>query len=278
MDKIVGDLVFPEGPLWWDGGLLFVETYAHRLSRWDGRRRATVWHEAGCGACAVERGPEGSLLVVCFESHALVRLTPEGKLLDKRATGDDGHPLTGANDLVSDGRGGHYITASGAWNAAAPPAGAVFHLRADGRLQRVAQGMHFTNGIAVLADRRTLVVAETLARRITAFAIQDDGSLGPARIFCRLDDLEALPLGADPLSGPDGMELHASGELWICDYGTGRVFVVDDKARLKRAIRVPGLGVTNLAFGPDGRDAYLTVVEEMAGPKYAGAIWRVDAS
>ena len=32
-----------------------------------------------------------------------------------------------------------------------------------------------------------------------------------------------------------------------------------------------------LAFGPDGRDAYLTVVEQPNDPPFTGAIWRVDA-
>ncbi len=277
MDKVVDGLIFPEGPLWWDGGLLFVEVYGHRVSRWDGKRRTTLWHEPGCGACAVERGPEGSLLVACFEGHFLARLTREGRLIEKRSVGDDGHPLTGANDLVPDGRGGVYVTASGVWDVAAPPAGAVFHLAPDGRLARVAAGLHFTNGIALIDGGRTLLVAETLGRRVTAFVVKDDGSLAGPRLFCRLDDFGALPAGADPYAGPDGLELHPSGDVWICEYGAGRVHVVDGKGRLRRTFAVPGIGVTNVAFDPQGRNAYLTVVDEPTTHPFPGAIWRVDA-
>jgi sugar lactone lactonase YvrE len=92
-----------------------------------------------------------------------------------------------------------------------------------------------------------------------------------------MDDLGALPTGADPYAGPDGMEPHPSGDLWICEYGAGRVHVVDGAGRLRRTIVTPALGVTNVAFDPTGRHAYLTVVEEPTRDPYPGAIWRVDA-
>ncbi len=277
MEKYVDGLVFPEGPLWHDGALLFVEVYAHRLSRWDGRARTTIWHEPGSGPCAVERGPDGTFLVPCFEAGFLARLAPDGRLIERRHYGDDGHPLTGANDLVMDGRGGGYITASGRWDVAAPPEGAVFHLAPDGRLRRVAAGLAFTNGIALLDGGRTLVVAETLARRLTAFTVGEDGALAEPRLFCRLDDFGPLPPGADAYAGPDGLELDRFGRLWVCEYGAGRVHVVDGQGRLVRTLAVPAIGVTNVAFDPDG-NAYISAAEDPSREPFLGAIWRVPAS
>ncbi|MGH6720031.1 MAG: SMP-30/gluconolactonase/LRE family protein [Alphaproteobacteria bacterium] len=277
MDKLVDGLVFPEGPLWHDGSLLFVEVYAHRLSRWDGRARTTLWHDPGCGACAVGRAPDGTLLVPCFDGGFLARLTPDGRLLGRRHHGDDGHPLTGANDLVLDGHGGAYVTASGRWDVAAPPEGAVFHLAPDGRLRRVAAGLAFTNGIALIDGGRTLVVAETLARRLTRFTVARDGSLAEPRPFCRLDDFGPRPPDADPYAGPDGLELDPFGRLWVCEYGAGRVHVVDGRGRLLRTHTVPAIGVTNVAFDPDG-NAYITATEDPWHDPYPGAIWRVPAA
>lgn len=276
MDKIVDGLVFPEGPLWHDGGLLYVEVYADRVGRWDGKARRTLWHEPGCGACAVERAADGTLLVPCYEGNFLARLATDGRLVERRAKGDDGHALTGANDVVMDGKGGAYITASGRWDVAAPPEGAVFHLAPDGRLVRVASGLHFANGIALLDQGLALLVAETLARRVTAFAVAPDGTLGRPRPFCRLDDFGPLPADADRYAGPDGMELHPSGTLWICEFGAGRVHVVDGAGRHVRTIATPFHGVTNVAFGPAG-EAYLTVVEQPWKEPFTGAIWRVEA-
>ena len=274
MDKLVDGLVFPEGPLWDNGDLLFVEVYAHRLSRWDGEV-TTVWHDPGCGACAVARGPDGTLLVPCFDGSFLASLAADGRLIERRRHGDDGQPLTGANDLVADGRGGFFVTASGRWDVAASPEGAVFHLAADGRLRRVASGLMFTNGIALIDDS-TLVVAETLGRQLTAFTIERDGALTEPRVFCRLDDFGPPPAGADPYAGPDGLELDPSGRLWICEYGAGRVHIVDGRGRLVRTLTVPAIGVTNVGFDPDG-NAYITAAENPWHDPFPGAIWRVPA-
>jgi sugar lactone lactonase YvrE len=277
MDRVVDGLVFPEGPLWHGGRLYYVEVYGHRVGFWDGTAATVFWHRPGSGPCAIERAADGAFLVPCFDAGALARLAPDGTLTAWRTHGDDGHPLTGANDLVMDDRGGAWVTASGRWDVNAPPEGAVFRLGADGRLNRVVAGLHFSNGIALVDGGRTLVVAETLARRLTAYPIREDGTLGPGRVYLNLDDLGPLPEGADASAGPDGLERHPSGDLWVCDYGAGRVHVLDAAGRAKRTIVTPTPFVTNVAFGPDGRHAYLTVVDQPTEAPFRGAVWRVEA-
>lgn len=268
--------MFPEGPFWHDGRNYYVEVYGHRVGCWDGTPAAPVWHHPGSGPCAIERAADGGFLVPCFDAGALARLAPDGSLTAWRTHGDDGHPLTGANDVVMDGQGGAWITASGRWDVNAPPEGAVFRLGADGRLTRVVAGLHFSNGIALVDEGRTLVVAETLARRLTAFAIHDDGTLGLGRVYLNLDDQGPLPDGADATAGPDGLERHPSGDLWVCDYGAGRVHVLDATGRAKRTIGTSALYVTNVAFGRDGRHAYLKVVDQPTEAPFRGGIWRVE--
>lgn len=52
-----------------------------------------------------------------------------------------------------------------------------------GQVTTAATGMWFANGMALIEDGRTLVVAETRAvpPRLTAFPIAPDGSLGASR-------------------------------------------------------------------------------------------------
>jgi sugar lactone lactonase YvrE len=45
----------------------------------------------------------------------------------------------------------------------------------DGRARVVADGLHFPNGMAITPDGRTMIVAETMGHRLTAYDVQADG-------------------------------------------------------------------------------------------------------
>jgi sugar lactone lactonase YvrE len=67
----------------------------------------------------------------------------------------------------------------------------------------VAEHLDFPNGMVITPDRTTLIVAESIGRRLTAYTIGADGSLSNRRIF------------ADGLDGPpDGICLDAEGGVW----------------------------------------------------------------
>jgi sugar lactone lactonase YvrE len=67
----------------------------------------------------------------------------------------------------------------------------------------VARDLDFPNGMAITPDHRTLIVAESIGRRLTAFSIGVDGALSDRRVF------------ADGLDGPpDGICLDAEGGVW----------------------------------------------------------------
>ncbi len=60
------------------------------------------------------------------------------------------------------------------------------------------------NGSVVDPDGKTLIVAETHAGLLTAFTIQDDGSLSDRRLFADTNPARA-----------DGICLDAEGAIWI---------------------------------------------------------------
>ena len=66
--------------------------------------------------------------------------------------------------------------------------------------------MHFPNGSVITPDGRTLIVAETLALRLTAFDIAADGTLSNRRVWA--------PVG---MRAPDGICLDADGHVWIAN-------------------------------------------------------------
>lgn len=87
----------------------------------------------------------------------------------------------------------------------------------DGRARIVAKDLSFPNGIVITPDGKTLIVAETMGHRLTAFDVQADGSLANRRVYAQLPEDVS----------PDGIALDAEGAVWLANpegkYGVLRV-------------------------------------------------------
>ena len=66
--------------------------------------------------------------------------------------------------------------------------------------------MAFPNGPVITPDGATLIVAETMAMRLSAFDISSDGTLSNRRVFAQLELVPA-----------DGICLDANGEVWVAN-------------------------------------------------------------
>ena len=84
--------------------------------------------------------------------------------------------------------------------------GSIALVTPDGTARQVATGVAFPNGMAVTPDGTTLILAESYAKRLTAFGIADDGSLSPGRVWA--------DLGNGVL---DGICIDAEGAVWYGD-------------------------------------------------------------
>jgi sugar lactone lactonase YvrE len=221
-ETLVDGLKFPEGPLWRDGRLLFSDFHTfqvHSLGL-DGSL------ETVCEVPAQPSGlgflPDGRLLVVSMRDRRVLRLDDDG--LSELA---DLTPLTGGpcNDMFVDVRGRAWVGEFGYDYGADPVTAAIVRVDPDGTAVRAADGLHFPNGCLVTPDGRTLVVAETLGRRLTAFDIADDGSLSGRRIWAAFAPEPAPTFShmvADGFTAPDGICLDAEGAIWVADI-VGRV-------------------------------------------------------
>jgi sugar lactone lactonase YvrE len=84
----------------------------------------------------------------------------------------------GWNEIVVDGRGNAYINGGCFGSAGGEKAGGVIVLvSADGRVREVADGIAFPNGMALGADGRDLIIAESHGKKLTAFGISSEGGL-----------------------------------------------------------------------------------------------------
>jgi sugar lactone lactonase YvrE len=269
------DAHYPEGPLWRDGKLFYVEYALSNVKTWDGKRTTVYWHKDGCGANALIPFND-HLLVACYDANTLAELDAGGKEVRTIAADSSGKPFIGPNDFTSDGHGGIYFSASGVYDVKAPISGAVLHMTADGKaITEVANTIHYSNGLTLARDQQHLLVAEMLAGRILSFPVGADGKLGARTVWARLQDLAPPTPNEDAYNGPDGIKIGPDGNYYIAQNGSGRVLVVNEDRKLVRTIDVPTPYVTNIAFGPQGTGTvFVTGAFEQWKPPYPGAVYR----
>ena len=269
------DAHYPEGPIWRDGKLLYVEYSTGNIKRWDGTRSTVYWHRDACGASGLI-GFKGHLLVACYDDNSVVELDAAGRQVRVIRRDDRGKSFAGPNDFAADGHGGVYFSASGVYDLEAPISGAVLHIAAGGgSVTEVANTIHYSNGLTLARDGRHLLVAEMLAGRILSFSVESDGKLGARTVWARLEDLAPSTSSEDAYNGPDGLKLGPDGNYYIAQNGSGRVLVVSDDKKLIRSIEVPTPFVTNMAFGPAGSGiVFITGVFDQWKAPYAGAVYR----
>ena len=267
--------VYPEGPLWKDGKLLYVEYAGPGIKSWDGRRVATYWSREHCGASGLINYGRNHLLVACYDANQIVELDEHGTQIRSIDQDAAGKPFVGPNDFTADGSGGIYVSASGVYDLQAPISGTILHLAAqDGRLVEVANLIHYSNGLTLSKDGKYLLVAEMLAGRILSFQVLAGGALGARTVWARLQDLAPPTAGADAYNGPDGFKLGPDGNYYIAQNGSGRVLVVDEAKKLKRTISVPTPYVTNVNFGASADTVYITGVFDPWKAPFPGAVYR----
>ena len=117
------------------------------------------------------------------------------------------------SDVIVDSRGGMYVSDVG-FDFLNPlvdpvPNGVVVYINAHGDSSVVAGSLFHPNGMLITPDNSTLIVAETLAHRLSAFEIQNDGSLRNRRVWAQFGDEVR----------PHGICLDRDGAIWVAGAG-----------------------------------------------------------
>ena len=136
--------------------------------------------------------PDGRMLIVDGPRRLLLRHEAGGVLTQIAELGahlGDGQ----ANELVIDADGNAYVNGG---------AGRIVHVTPDGEVATVAEGLAFANGMTLLDGGRTLVVADSRAVALIAYAVRADGTLGDASTWAQLKH------------APDGICADADGAVW----------------------------------------------------------------
>ena len=270
------DAHFPEGPLWHDGKLYYVEYDRNTVTVWDGKSNRVFSTLKGCGPSAVIRTPRGEFLTTCYDSGTIGRLSADGKPLPAWDHDNQGRKFVGPNDFALDHDGGIYFTCSGEPGKSGNSN--VFYIAADGTISLAAPDMHNANGIALSLDGRTLYVIETDENRLLRFEVHGAGKLSGRQLFLNMDELTHR-VGH---IYPDGVKIDSHGLLYIGQNPkepkaplAGTIFVVNSDGKLLRTLKLPSPGVPNLTFSPDEKTLYVTAIDQLDKPPYHGKVYAV---
>jgi len=171
-------LKFTESPRWHNGKMWFLDIHDSRIKTVDLTGSVETVLELPFIPNAFGLTLEGTLVVGDAFQRRIYRW--DGGALQQVADISDITKYCLSDGMV-DAKGRLYVGDIG-YNFVDPAAKPVetcviVLVGPDGRSSVVADNLFFPNGIVITPDGRTLIVAETLGNRLTAFDIQEDGSL-----------------------------------------------------------------------------------------------------
>lgn len=215
--------------------------------------------------------PDGTLLVASMEDRKVLRVTG-----GKAETHADLTAFLQAevNDMVVDPQGNAFVDGYDfrLFAGERPTPGRILYVPAEGDPRIVAEELAFPNGMVLMNGGRVLVVAETLAHRLTGFDVGPDGTLTDRRVFAQFDEIH-----------PDGICLDAEGAIWVSSYSQGYFIRVHDGGEISGRIDVPGRhAIACQLGGQDGRTLFCLstegTLEDIAKGRSASFISRAPVS
>jgi sugar lactone lactonase YvrE len=245
-------ILFGEQPRWHEDRLWFSDWGTREVIAVDLDGDSEVILEAPAFPCCVDWLPDGRLLVVSARDGVLLRRESDGSLVIHGDFGGLSDPPAG-NELVVDSRGSAYVN-GGQVLGEDSATGVVAMVSPDGAARRVADGLAFPNGMLVMPDGRTLIVAESYAKRLTAFEITADGSLSNRRVWAELGD-----------GVPDGICADAENAVWYADVPNKRCVRVREGGDVLQTVELDR-GCFACALGGPDRATLFVIASEWNGP------------
>lgn len=223
----VDGFTFLEGPRWRDGLLWVSDVNARKVYTIapDGTR--SIVADVPTRPSGIGFLPDGTPIVVSMKDRSVKRIV-NGKLV---LHADISALVNGEiNDMVVDKTGNAYVGSMGYDLFAGEDfkTGALVLVTKHGTAREVANDLHFPNGPVVTPDGKMLVVAESWGKRLSAFNIEDDGTLSGRRVFADLGDYT-----------PDGITLDEDGGIWLAAFANDCFVRVKDGGEVTDVIELP---------------------------------------
>ena len=268
-----------ESPLWHPAEqvLYWCDIPGHALNRFDPRTgEQAVWPFDSDVACCAPLMEGGLLLAL---RSGLVRFD---------AASGRSKPLMDApydpkterfNDGKADAQGRFWV---GTIHEPREPKAALYRYAA-GKLDKMADQITVSNGLAWSPDARTMYWADTKAHAVYAFDFERaGGAISNKRVFAQFP-FKAADQDLAAYSGrPDGAAMDVEGHYWCAMFEGARLLRFAPDGALKQEIELPVRCPTMPCFGgADLKTLYVTTArenrpaEELAREPLAGCVLRL---
>jgi sugar lactone lactonase YvrE len=235
---------------------------AHRVRRHAQGRTETVWELRGCGPTSIKRDAERGFWILCHLAHLVIRVDNAFQETARYDRDESGGAIAWPNDASSDASGRLYLSSAGVFDLGAPPSGRVLLIDGDRPVRVLVGGLRYANGVFLDRAKQRLYVSEHLARKVHVLQLSAPDKVRERRVFFDFD-AAGIDRPAFALAGPDGLRIIGT-DLYVAEYGGGRIHVVTPEGRLRKTIRVPMPLVTNMEYWPSR--GFLAVVGAYEGP------------
>ncbi|HJU09584.1 MAG TPA: SMP-30/gluconolactonase/LRE family protein, partial [Candidatus Binataceae bacterium] len=251
LKPLLQGLVFPEGPRWYGDKLWFSDMHAHQVRTVDLDGHAEDIVEVPAWPSGLGWLPDSALLIVSMTDRKILRYS-SGQL----KTHADLSQLASyyCNDMVVDGRGRAYVGNFGfdLFSGAAQKPAELVLVDPDGAARVVATGLDFPNGSVITPDGKTLIVGESLGHRLTAFHIEEDGSLVNQSIWAELGD-----------AVPDGVALDAQNGIWVASPLSRELLYVEQGGSITERIRCDSMPIACALGGPARKTLFVLLADSI---------------
>jgi sugar lactone lactonase YvrE len=237
---LVEGLGFPESTRWRDGRIWLCNWGAGEVLAVTpaGEREVVARLAVQTLPFSIDWLPDGRLLVIDGPRRLLLRQEPDGTLRTVADLTDFGPAPF--NELVVDGAGNAYVNGG---------PGTVVCVRPDGSVRKMADGLQWPNGMALVDDGRTLVVADSHAEQLVGFRVAADGTLSARRVWADLEH------------APDGICADADGAVWVATVPGRRCMRVREGGELLDSVDVDRGCFACMLGGDDGRTLFIAAAE-----------------
>ncbi len=255
-EVLIEGLTFTEGPRWRDGRLYFSDFFTHRVLAVDTKGNMETIVETPQQPSGLGWSPDGSMLIVSMNDQKLLSFN-KGELSE---VADLSQLATHfCNDMVVDKKGNAYVGNFGFdlhGGESIKPTNIIL-VRPGEEPCVVAENVFFPNGTVITPDDKTLIVGETFASSLTAFDINEDGTLANRRVWA---DLRSIEEGYTPV--PDGICLDAEGAIWVASPSTNDVIRVQEGGALLDKVEVDRGAFACMLGGENGNTLFISTAND----------------
>lgn len=249
---LASGFAFPEGPRWRDGHLWFADQHDGLVRCLSPAGAVIEVFRLPGNPSGIGWLPDGDMLVVSMHERRLYRRSSGVLVVHAELGAVHAHH---SNDMVVDAQGRAYVGNIGFDFHAGEEvrSTALAMVLPDGAVELAADELVCPNGTVITPDGRTLIVAESLASRLTAFTIDEAGRLADRRVFAELPEAGV----------PDGICLDAEGCVWAAlPYAQAAVRVSEGGSITDRVLVEGAMPYACMLGGDDRRDLYLCVAPD----------------